>query len=53
VGLDAVATRKAFRTLAEEAFDEVTATVTGTLRGAKAVSEARSVLYGGRGTKTP
>lgn len=46
-GLDLAATRKAFRVLAEETYDVVTDSVTRTLRGAKAVSQARSELYGG------
>lgn len=47
VGLDRVTTRTAFLRLAEEAYDTVTAPVTRTLRGAKAVSQARIELYGG------
>ncbi|MEU5718704.1 type I-E CRISPR-associated protein Cse1/CasA [Streptomyces sp. NPDC020403] len=46
-GFDPVATRRAFLRLAEEAYDTVTAPVTRTLRGAKAVSQARIDLYGG------
>lgn len=45
-GLDTAGARKAFLRLAEEAYDAVTATVTRTQRGAKAVSEARTELYG-------
>ncbi|MER5631820.1 type I-E CRISPR-associated protein Cse1/CasA [Streptomyces nitrosporeus] len=44
---DPAATRRAFLRLAEEAYDAVTAPVTRTLRGAKAVSQARIDLYGG------
>ncbi|WP_299536804.1 type I-E CRISPR-associated protein Cse1/CasA [uncultured Streptomyces sp.] len=46
-GFDPAATRRAFVRLAEEAYDAVTAPVTRTLRGAKAVSQARNDLYGG------
>ncbi|MEU9146567.1 type I-E CRISPR-associated protein Cse1/CasA [Streptomyces sp. NPDC048349] len=46
-GLDTAQARKAFLRLAEEAYDAVTAIVTRTQRGAKAVSEARIELYGG------
>ncbi|WP_082317745.1 type I-E CRISPR-associated protein Cse1/CasA [Streptomyces sp. NRRL WC-3549] len=46
-GFDPGQTRRAFLHLAEEAYDAVTAPVTRTLRGAKAVSEARIDLYGG------
>lgn len=46
-GLDLSGTRSAFLRLAEEAYDTVTASVTRTLRGAKAVSDARIELYGG------
>ncbi|WP_329612654.1 type I-E CRISPR-associated protein Cse1/CasA [Streptomyces brevispora] len=46
-GFDPVATRRAFLRLAEEAYDTVTTPVTRTLRGAKAVSHARTELYGG------
>ncbi|MFF3394750.1 type I-E CRISPR-associated protein Cse1/CasA [Streptomyces sp. NPDC002669] len=46
-GFDPAATRRAFLRLAEEAYDTVTAPVTRTLRGAKAVSQARIELYGG------
>ncbi|MFB4420631.1 type I-E CRISPR-associated protein Cse1/CasA [Streptomyces sp. QL37] len=46
-GFDPAATRRAFLRLAEEAYDTVTAPVTRTLRGAKAVSQARIDLYGG------
>ncbi|MFG2622993.1 type I-E CRISPR-associated protein Cse1/CasA [Streptomyces sp. NPDC048507] len=49
-GLDTTEARKAFLRLAEEAYDAVTATVTRTQRGAKAVSEARTELYGGTRT---
>ncbi|GAA3644396.1 type I-E CRISPR-associated protein Cse1/CasA [Streptomyces chitinivorans] len=51
VGFDPAATRAAFLRLAEQAFDAVTASVTRTLRGAKAVSTARLELYGGRRKK--
>lgn len=47
-GFDPAATRKAFLRLAEEAYDAVTDSITRTLRGAKAVSDARIELYGGR-----
>ncbi|MET9294395.1 type I-E CRISPR-associated protein Cse1/CasA [Streptomyces sp. NPDC003077] len=47
-GLDQAAARRAFLRLAEAAYEAVTATVTRTQRGAKAVSEARIELYGGR-----
>jgi CRISPR system Cascade subunit CasA len=47
-GLDVDATRSAFLRLAEEAYATVTDSVTRTLRGAKAVSQARIELYGGR-----
>ncbi|MFJ9703531.1 type I-E CRISPR-associated protein Cse1/CasA [Streptomyces fradiae] len=50
-GLDAAETRKAFLRLAEEAYEAVTATVTRTQRGAKAVFEARIELYGGNRKK--
>ncbi|MFF8387405.1 type I-E CRISPR-associated protein Cse1/CasA [Streptomyces kanasensis] len=46
-GLDPAEARKAFLRLAEEAYEAVTATVTRTQRGAKAVFEARIELYGG------
>ncbi|MGA4867246.1 type I-E CRISPR-associated protein Cse1/CasA [Streptomyces lavendulocolor] len=46
-GLDAAESRKAFLRLAEEAYEAVTATVTRTQRGAKAVNQARIELYGG------
>lgn len=46
-GFDPAATRRAFLRLAEEAYDAVTEPVTRTLRGAKAVSQARIELYGG------
>ncbi|MFJ4469632.1 type I-E CRISPR-associated protein Cse1/CasA [Streptomyces sp. NPDC089424] len=46
-GFDPTATRRAFLRLAEEAYDTVTEPVTRTLRGAKAVSQARIELYGG------
>ncbi|MFC9856161.1 MULTISPECIES: type I-E CRISPR-associated protein Cse1/CasA [unclassified Streptomyces] len=46
-GFDPAATRRAFLRLAEEAYDVVTAPVTHTLRGAKAVAQARIELYGG------
>jgi CRISPR system Cascade subunit CasA len=52
VGLDPAAARIAFLRLAEEAYDSVTDSVTRTLRGAKAVSEARIELVGGRRKKT-
>jgi CRISPR system Cascade subunit CasA len=51
-GLDTTAARRAFLRLAEEAYDAVTASATRTLRGAKAVSEARVELYGGRRNRT-
>ncbi|MFI2673738.1 type I-E CRISPR-associated protein Cse1/CasA [Streptomyces albidoflavus] len=47
-GLDAKATQKAFRRLAFEVYDEVTAPVCHTLRGAKAVAAARMELFGPR-----
>ncbi|WNI19862.1 type I-E CRISPR-associated protein Cse1/CasA [Actinacidiphila sp. ITFR-21] len=47
-GLNLDATRSAFLRLAEASYDTVTTSVTRTLRGAKAVSEARIELYGGR-----
>ncbi|MZE76785.1 type I-E CRISPR-associated protein Cse1/CasA [Streptomyces xinghaiensis] len=47
VGFDPAATRAAFLGLAQEAYDTVTGSVTRTLRGAKAVSNARVELYGG------
>ncbi|WP_432105894.1 type I-E CRISPR-associated protein Cse1/CasA [Streptomyces sp. bgisy091] len=46
-GFDPAATRRAFLRLAQEAYDAVTEPVTRTLRGAKAVSQARLDLYGG------
>ena len=48
VGLDSSATRTAFLRLAEEAYDTVTDAATRTLRGARAVADARIELYGGR-----
>jgi CRISPR system Cascade subunit CasA len=48
VGLDLQDSRRAFLRAAEEAYDAVTASVTRTQRGAKAVSDARIELYGGR-----
>ncbi|WP_439900797.1 type I-E CRISPR-associated protein Cse1/CasA [Streptomyces somaliensis] len=50
-GLDVAEARKAFLRLAEEAYEAVTATVTRTQRGAKAVFEARIELYGGNRKK--
>jgi CRISPR system Cascade subunit CasA len=47
-GLDMDATRSAFLRLAENAYETVTESVTRTIRGAKAVSDARIELYGGR-----
>ncbi|MEU8771961.1 type I-E CRISPR-associated protein Cse1/CasA [Streptomyces griseus] len=47
-GFDPAATRRAFLRLAEEAYDAVTEPVTRTVRGAKAVSQARLDLYGTR-----
>jgi CRISPR system Cascade subunit CasA len=47
-GFDIDATRSAFLRLSEQAYDTVTATAARTLRGAKAVSDARIELYGGR-----
>lgn len=47
-GLDLAAARKAFRVIAEEAYEAVTDPVTRTLRGARAVSQARIELYGGK-----
>ncbi|WP_371611843.1 type I-E CRISPR-associated protein Cse1/CasA [Streptomyces clavifer] len=46
-GFDPAATRRAFLRLAQEAYDAVTEPVTRTVRGAKAVSQARLDLYGG------
>jgi CRISPR system Cascade subunit CasA len=46
-GLDRREARRAFLRLAEEAYETVTASVVGTLRGASAVSAARIELYGG------
>ncbi|MGW0734437.1 type I-E CRISPR-associated protein Cse1/CasA [Streptomyces sp. NPDC002851] len=46
-GFDPAATRSAFLRLALKAYDAVTGPVTGTQRGAKAVSQARIELYGG------
>ncbi|MEV4679939.1 type I-E CRISPR-associated protein Cse1/CasA [Streptomyces kurssanovii] len=46
-GFEPAATRRAFLRLAEEAYDAVTEPVTRTVRGAKAVSQARIDLYGG------
>ncbi|UQW99155.1 type I-E CRISPR-associated protein Cse1/CasA [Streptomyces sp. RerS4] len=51
VGLNTGEARKAFLRLAEEAYEAVTATVTRTQRGAKAVSDARIELYGGNRKK--
>ncbi|GAA5014570.1 hypothetical protein GCM10025734_62210 [Kitasatospora paranensis] len=42
----------AFRTIAEDAYDKITYTALGTLRGAKAAARARVELYGGP-AKTP
>ncbi|WP_345669991.1 type I-E CRISPR-associated protein Cse1/CasA [Streptomyces similanensis] len=47
-GLDATAARAAFLALAVAAFDEVTASAARTQRGAKAVEEARTELFGAR-----
>ncbi|AJE83986.1 hypothetical protein SLNWT_3610 [Streptomyces albus] len=47
-GLDVPAARAAFLRLALAAFDEVTDQVAGTQRGAKAVQEARTDLFGDR-----
>ncbi|MDQ0986674.1 type I-E CRISPR-associated protein Cse1/CasA [Streptomyces sp. V2I9] len=47
-GFDPAATRRAFLRLAETAYDAVTEPVTRTVRGAKAVSQARLDLYGQR-----
>ncbi|MFE4609485.1 type I-E CRISPR-associated protein Cse1/CasA [Streptomyces niveus] len=44
-GFDAAAIRRSFLRLAEEAYDAVTQPAMGTVRGAKAVSEARIDLY--------
>lgn len=44
VGFDYAAARQAFLRLAEEAYDEVTRSVVGSQRGAKAVFEARTTL---------
>ncbi|MGW7045127.1 type I-E CRISPR-associated protein Cse1/CasA [Streptomyces avermitilis] len=46
-GFDPAAARTAFLRLATDAYDTVTASVTRTQRGAKAVSHARIDLYGG------
>ena len=48
---DPAATRRAFLNLALEAYDAVTASVTRSKRGAKAVSTARFELYGGQRKK--
>lgn len=42
---------RSFRQIAEGAYDQVTRTASGTLRGAKAVEGARIELYGGRPKK--
>jgi CRISPR system Cascade subunit CasA len=47
-GFDLDATRSAFLRLAERAYDTVTGRAARTLRGARAVSDARIELYGGR-----
>ncbi|MEU8764273.1 type I-E CRISPR-associated protein Cse1/CasA [Streptomyces sp. NPDC048659] len=52
-GLDAAQVRKEFLRLAEDAYEAVTATVTRTQRGARAVSQARIELYGGPPKKKP
>jgi CRISPR system Cascade subunit CasA len=51
-GFDAAAARTAFLRLATDAFEAVTASVTRTQRGAKAVSHARIELFGGARKKT-
>ncbi|MFF5719372.1 type I-E CRISPR-associated protein Cse1/CasA [Streptomyces buecherae] len=52
-GLDRTQARRAFRQIAEAAFDTVTQPVSHTLRGARAVADARTELYGGRRTSRP
>lgn len=42
---------RSFRQIAERAYDQVTGTAAGTLRGAKAIEGARIELYGGRPEK--
>ncbi|WP_405650507.1 type I-E CRISPR-associated protein Cse1/CasA [Streptomyces sp. RK9] len=51
-GFDRAGSRAAFLALAVEAYDTVTASVTRTQRGAKAVSDARIGLYGGARKKS-
>ncbi|MFF3654814.1 type I-E CRISPR-associated protein Cse1/CasA [Streptomyces olivochromogenes] len=51
-GFDPAAARTAFLRLATDAYDTVTASVTRTQRGAKAVAQARIDLYGGVRKKT-
>ncbi len=46
-GFDRAAARTAFLRLATEAYEDVTASIAHTQRGAKAVSDARIELYGG------
>ncbi|KFF98123.1 CRISPR-associated protein Cse1 [Streptomyces scabiei] len=46
-GFDQAAARTAFLSLARDAYETVTASVTRTQRGAKAVSNARTELFGG------
>ncbi|WP_315903824.1 type I-E CRISPR-associated protein Cse1/CasA [Streptomyces sp. BK340] len=50
-GLDTAAARASFLQLAIRSFDDVTASVAGTQRGAKAVEEARIELFGDRRSK--
>ncbi|WP_309248428.1 type I-E CRISPR-associated protein Cse1/CasA [Streptomyces sp. MNP-20] len=52
-GLDRKQTRRAFLEIAEAAFDTVTRPVCHTQRGARAVADARTELYGGRRTSRP
>ncbi|GAQ65362.1 type I-E CRISPR-associated protein Cse1/CasA [Streptomyces scabiei] len=51
-GFDQAAARTAFLSLAREAYETVTASITRTQRGAKAVSNARTELFGGIRKKT-
>lgn len=51
-GFDQAAARAAFLRLATDAYETVTATITRTQRGAKAVSTARIELFGGVRKKT-
>ena len=46
-GFDQAAARTAFLSLARDTYETVTASVTRTQRGAKAVSNARTELFGG------